>query len=92
MARLPVNLVLGPERPYPAAVDDADAAYRGLGAAGFSKISFVGDSAGGGLALVTAVRLAQAARSGAVCCPAAVVAMSPWTDLTLTGENVVVGL
>jgi hypothetical protein len=38
---------LAPERPFPAAVDDADAAYRGLAAAGFSKMSIAGDSAGG---------------------------------------------
>src|SRR5450432_4335458 len=80
---------LAPERPFPAAVDDADAAYRGLAAAGFSKISIAGDSAGGGLALVTAARMAQAARDGAVSCPVAIAVMSPWTDLALTGDSIV---
>ena len=80
---------LAPERPFPAAVADADAAYRGLAAAGYSKIPIAGDSAGGGLALVTAVRMAQAARDGAVSCPVGVVVMSPWTDLALTGDSIV---
>jgi acetyl esterase/lipase len=80
---------LAPERPFPAAVDDADAAYRGLAAAGFSKTSIAGDSAGGGLALVTAARMAQAAWDGAVSCPVAIAVMSPWTDLALTGDSVV---
>lgn len=78
---------LAPERPFPAAVDDADAAYRGLADAGFSLIAIAGDSAGGGLALVTVARMTQAAREGAVPRPAAVVAMSPWTDLALTGDS-----
>jgi monoterpene epsilon-lactone hydrolase len=42
---------LAPERPFPAAVDDAQAAYAGLVAQGFTRIALVGDSAGGGLAL-----------------------------------------
>jgi acetyl esterase/lipase len=80
---------LAPERPCPAAVDDVDATYRGLAAAGFSKIAIVGDSAGGGLALVTAARMAQTAPDGAVSCPVAVAVMSPWTDLALTGDSIV---
>jgi len=80
---------LAPERPFPAAVDDADAAYRGLAAAGFSRIAIVGDSAGGGLALGLAARMAQVARDRAVSCPAAVAVMSPWTDLALTGDSIV---
>jgi len=79
---------LAPERPFPAAVDDADAAYRGLAGAGFLRIAIAGDSAGGGLALVTAARMTQAAREGSVPRPAAVVAMSPWTDLALTGDSI----
>jgi acetyl esterase/lipase len=79
---------LAPERPFPAAVDDADAAYRALALAGFSSISIVGDSAGGGLALVTAARMAQVARDGSVPRPSAVCVMSPWTDLALTGDSV----
>jgi monoterpene epsilon-lactone hydrolase len=79
---------LAPEHPFPAAVDDADAAYRGLALAGFSGIAVVGDSAGGGLALVTAARMAQAARDGSLPRPSAVCVMSPWIDLALTGDSV----
>ena len=78
---------LAPERPFPSAVDDGEAAYRGLAIAGASKIAVVGDSAGGGLALVTATRMTAAARDGAVPSPVAAVAMSPWTDLALTGDS-----
>src|SRR5688572_4653919 len=42
---------LAPESPFPAALDDAMAAYRGLVPAGAERIAIVGDSAGGGLAL-----------------------------------------
>jgi acetyl esterase/lipase len=80
---------LAPERPFPAAVDDADAAYRGLVAKGFSRIAIAGDSSGGGLALVTAMRMAHAAQEGAVSRPVAAAVMSPWTDLALTGDSIV---
>lgn len=80
---------LAPERPFPAAVDDAEAAYRGLAAIGFSAISIAGDSAGGGLALVAAARMAQAARNGSVSRPIAIAVLSPWTDLPLTGDSIV---
>jgi epsilon-lactone hydrolase len=76
------------ERPFPAAVEDAEAAYRGLANAGFSRIAVIGDSAGGGLALVMAARMAQAARDPAALRPVAVCVMSPWTDLALTGDSV----
>ncbi|MGH6617850.1 alpha/beta hydrolase [Sphingomonas sp.] len=79
---------LAPERPFPAAVDDSEAVYRGLVAAGISKVAIVGDSAGGGLALVTATRMTAAARGGLTPKPVAAVAMSPWTDLALTGDSV----
>ena len=77
---------LVPERPFPAAVGDAEAAYRGLASGGFSRIAFVGDSAGGGLALVVAARMAQAARELAALRPVAACVMSPWSDLASTGE------
>jgi acetyl esterase/lipase len=77
---------LAPERPFPAAVEDAEAAYRGLARMGVERIAIVGDSAGGGLALSTAVRLSREAPGGDVR-PIAVVALSPWTDLALTGES-----
>jgi monoterpene epsilon-lactone hydrolase len=79
---------LAPERPFPAAVEDAEAAYRGLASTGFSRIAVIGDSAGGGLALVMAARMAQAARDLAALRPVAVCVMSPWTDLALTGDSV----
>ncbi len=78
---------LAPERPFPAAVVDGDAVYRGLAAAGISRIAIVGDSAGGGLALVTAIRTSAAARDGSLRRPVAAVAISPWTDLALAGDS-----
>jgi len=79
---------LAPERPFPAAVEDAEAAYRGLVTAGFGRIAIAGDSAGGGLALVTAALMTQAARNGATPAPATACVMSPWTDLTLSGDSI----
>jgi monoterpene epsilon-lactone hydrolase len=90
-ARAPVFVAeygLAPERPFPAAVEDAEAAYRGMAADGFPSIAVAGDSAGGGLALVTAARIIQAARDGGTPSPVAVCAMSPWTDLALTGDSI----
>lgn len=78
---------LAPERPFPAAVEDGDAAYHGLVAAGMSRIAILGDSAGGGLALVIATRMTAAARNGLAPKPVAAVVMSPWTDLALTGDS-----
>jgi acetyl esterase/lipase len=78
---------LAPERPFPAAVEDAEAAYRGLADLGFRRIAVVGDSAGGGLALIATARMTQAARDGATPSPVAVCVMSPWTDLTLSGDS-----
>ena len=73
---------LAPESPFPAALDDAKAAYRGLVESGARPIAIVGDSAGGGLALA----LLSAVASERVT-PVAAVVMSPWTDLALTGES-----
>jgi epsilon-lactone hydrolase len=76
---------LAPEHPFPAAVDDAVAAYRALLAAGAEArhVAFAGDSAGGGLALAAMLRL----RDEGVPLPAAAAAISPWTDLALTGAS-----
>jgi len=90
-AKLPVFIAdygLAPERPFPAAVDDAEAAYRGLALAGFSSIAVAGDSAGGGLALVTAARMTSAARTDRIHRPFAVCVMSPWIDLALASESI----
>jgi epsilon-lactone hydrolase len=80
-----VDYRLGPEHPYPAAVDDALAAYRALLDDGIapSDVVFVGESAGGGLAISTLVN----ARDHGLPLPAAAYAMSPYVDLTLTGST-----
>jgi acetyl esterase/lipase/pimeloyl-ACP methyl ester carboxylesterase len=79
---------LAPERPFPSAVEDAEAAYRGLASAGFSRLAIAGDSAGGGLALILAARMVQATRELAALRPVAVCVISPWTDLALTSDSI----
>jgi epsilon-lactone hydrolase len=76
---------LAPEHPYPAAVDDALAAYDALLREGTapSDIAFAGDSAGGGLAVATMVN----ARDHGLPRPAAAFLMSPYADLTLAGAT-----
>ena len=81
------DYALAPERPFPAAVEDARAAYRGLHAIGFKTIGLVGDSAGGGLALVTLALAHADAVAGQGVAPRCCVVMSPWTDLALTGSS-----
>ena len=77
---------LAPEHPFPAAVRDAEACYRGLIQSGIKKVVLTGDSAGGTLALVLlSIATKQAASGGVV--PVAAVVMSPVTDLALTGES-----
>ncbi|MEZ2331353.1 alpha/beta hydrolase [Mesorhizobium sp. RCC_202] len=77
---------LAPEHPFPAAIDDAIAAYRGLVAEGAERIVVAGDSAGGGLTLSLLSILADDKTKGMVQ-PAGAAAMSPWTDLALTGDS-----
>jgi acetyl esterase/lipase len=78
---------LGPEHPFPSAVRDAEASYRGLVDRGITKIALSGDSAGGNLALVLLSVARGQATSGSVV-PAGAVALSLVTDLALTGESV----
>ena len=82
---LGVDYRLAPEHRYPAALDDASAAYRWLTDQGFppDHIALAGDSAGGGLALSLLLRLRDAGQA----LPAAAVLMSAWTDLTASGAS-----
>jgi epsilon-lactone hydrolase len=77
---------LAPEHPFPAAVTDVKACYRGLVDKGINKIAVVGDSAGGTLALVL-LSIARAQAHQGDIAPVGAVAISPVTDLALTGES-----
>ena len=82
---LSLDYRLAPEHPFPAAVEDATAAARWLMRQGVASehLVFAGDSAGGGLAIATCLALRDAGDS----LPAALVCMSPLTDLAKTGES-----
>jgi epsilon-lactone hydrolase len=73
-----------PEHPFPAAVDDAAAAFLWLVKNGVApaKIAVAGDSAGGGLAIATMLRL----REQGYALPGCAVCLSPWVDLTGAGQ------
>ena len=77
---------LAPEHPFPAAIDDAEAAWHGLldGGRSAETVAVSGDSAGGGLCL--ALMLTLAGKRAAL--PAGAALFSPWTDLAGTGLSV----
>ena len=78
---------LAPEHPFPAALEDAVAAYEWLLARGLDprQIAVAGDSAGGGLTVATLLAL----RDRGLPLPAAGVCISPWVDLTCAGKSYV---
>jgi len=76
---------LAPEHPFPAALNDLHDCYAGLVETGARSIALTGDSAGGNLALLLLARLA--APSNVNDCSVAAVALSPVTDLALTGSS-----
>jgi len=82
---LGLNYRLAPESPFPAAVEDATAAYRWLLAQGIkpNRIAVAGDSAGGGLTVATLVSI----RDAKLPTPAAGVCLSPWVDMEGLGES-----
>ena len=82
---LNVDYRLAPEHPFPAAVDDATAAYRWMLKQGITpeRAAIGGDSAGGGLTVATLVALRDAGDP----LPAAAICLSPWVDLEGTGNS-----
>jgi acetyl esterase/lipase len=76
-----------PEHPYPAALDDARAAYNDLLGMGWNpdQIVLAGDSAGGGLVLAVMALVREAGEAS----PAGGILFSPWLDLTLSGDSIV---
>ena len=76
---------LAPEDPFPAAIEDGQAAWDYLMRLGFGArdVILAGDSAGGNLSLVLCLRLREEGRL----LPGAILLMSPWTDMTMTGES-----
>ena len=82
---LAIDYRLAPEHSFPAAVEDATAAYRWLLSAGVdpARLVIAGDSAGGGLTVATLVALRDAGDS----LPAAAVCLSPWVDMEGIGES-----
>lgn len=85
MSVLTPDYRVAPEHIFPAALEDAAAAYQWLLSRGWSadQIILAGDSAGGGLAMALCMYL----RDHGISLPAGIVAMSPWTDMTASGES-----
>lgn len=82
---LSVDYRVAPEYPFPAALEDAVAAYRWILENGYDtgKVFVVGDSAGGGLALALCLYL----RDRGMPMPRGIITMSAWTDLTKSGDS-----
>ena len=76
---------LAPEKPYPHALNDSACMYKALLGMGYKpeNIVFMGDSGGGNLVFTTLLSL----KDQEVDLPRAAVALSPWTDLTNSGES-----
>ncbi|MBP3465146.1 MAG: alpha/beta hydrolase fold domain-containing protein [Angelakisella sp.] len=76
---------LAPENPFPAALEDALESYRYLLGKGYlpGQIVLCGESAGGGLIYALCLRL----RELGMTMPGGLIAISPWTDLTCSGES-----
>ncbi len=81
---LAINYRKAPENPYPAAVEDALKTYKQMIVDGYENIFIMGDSAGGGLTLA----LLQLIRKHKLSKAAGAVLLSPWTDLTLSGDSI----
>ncbi|MDW6020726.1 alpha/beta hydrolase [Mesorhizobium sp. BAC0120] len=86
MRTFAVGYRLAPEHPFPAALDDAFAAWRFVRDQGYpaGNIAVGGDSAGGGLTIALLNRLREAGEELAAC----VWLVSPWTDLTMSGATI----
>lgn len=80
------DYALAPEKPFPAGLHDCLAAYRALLASGVDADSIIigGDSAGGGMAMAVLLSLREAGDD----LPIATVLLSPWLDLTASGDSI----
>ena len=85
MAVMSFEYRLAPENPYPSALEDAQTIWNYLMQYGFGarEVVLAGDSAGGNLALELALKLKAQGRL----LPKGIVLMSPWTDMTMSGDS-----
>lgn len=85
MPVLTIDYRVAPENPYPAALEDAVSAWEWLLGKGYREENIIvaGDSAGGGLALALTLYLKDHGKN----LPCGLIAMSPWTDMTASGES-----
>lgn len=83
---LAVDYALAPEHVFPAALNDLVASYNALLQQGYAaeNITLAGDSAGGNLVIAMVVKLRELNEP----LPAAISCLSPWVDLTLSGESI----